>query len=435
MRDIRYDNSFRLAGGFNITNAEPIDSRIYVTEISHIYLDENWVMVKPYPGLIVSDPTGEIRICVNSDYTQESSWLIVRTNTPSGDNNDVVNTVVANNYTDALTRFANEANIGLFIYILSDETIDDVVYAAGPYVISGVDSLIKISVTDYTHVITGATYNNESIVSNNTIILDNFITSEALTGYTYNKTEIDNKFKSIDLFSIVEILPEGDEINPNKIYLINNRGESGNTFTEYIYADGKWETIGNLSVDTDFTNYYTKEEVDGMLNTKTITLSEDIKDDENSETITYYSGKTVQEILKDLSLRIKNINAGGSGNLVSIESGEGINITEEESGSKRISVDILNAEDNAISATTDGSLYVKNLENRLEILEALLRDFTENGAEFITTNNIGEYAITSISYANSTDDIKIIGTTGAVTLELDSITNIAYGDAEIIPEN
>lgn len=427
MRDIRYDNSFRLAGGFNITNAEPIDSRIYVTEISHIYLDENWVMVKPYPGLIVSDPTGEIRICVNSDYTQESSWLIVRTNTPSGDNNDVVNTVVANNYTDALTRFANEANIGLFIYILSDETIDDVVYAAGPYVISGVDSLIKISVTDYTHVITGATYNNESIVSNNTIILDNFITSEALTGYTYNKTEIDNKFKSIDLFSIVEILPEGDEINPNKIYLINNRGESGNTFTEYIYADGKWEIIGNLSVDTDFTNYYTKGEVESKLNTNTITLSEDIKDNEDDAEPVYYSGKTVQEILKNLSLRIKNINAGGTSAAINIVSGTAINITEEDDSTK-ISVIVSKDEDNAISVSeNDGGLYVESLKARVEELEKLLENV-------ITINNIGNYAVTSISYANSTDDIKINGITGAVTLELDSITNIAYGDAEPINE-
>lgn len=286
--------------------------------------------------------------------------------------------------------------------------------------------------------ITESDINVKDVQNNGTTLVNNGVVdlSKTLSDY-YNKIEIDDKFKTIDLFSIVEVLPEGDEINPNKIYLIKNNGEEGNTFTEYIYTNGKWETIGNLSVDTDFTNYYTKEEVDGMLNTKTITLSEDIKDDENSETITYYSGKTVQEILKDLSLRIKNINAGGSGNLVSIESGEGINITEEESGSKKISVAISNAEGNAISATTDGSLYVKNLEDRLALLESLLSAFTENGAEFITTENIGKHAITSISYGNDTNDIIVLkdGTTGAVTLELDSITNIAYGDAEIIPEN
>lgn len=74
MANIRYDNSFSMAGGFNITNAEPIDSRMYVSDIQHIYSPNNWKNVKPYPGLIVSDPTGEVRICVNSDYTKESSW-------------------------------------------------------------------------------------------------------------------------------------------------------------------------------------------------------------------------------------------------------------------------------------------------------------------------------------------------------------------------
>ena len=74
MADIRYPNSFGKAGGFNITNNEPVDSRMYVNDISHIYMDENWTKVKPYPGLIVSDPNGNVRICIDTDYTKESSW-------------------------------------------------------------------------------------------------------------------------------------------------------------------------------------------------------------------------------------------------------------------------------------------------------------------------------------------------------------------------
>ena len=255
-----------------------------------------------------------------------------------------------------------------------------------------------------------------------------YVTESDISDSYYNKIEIDNKFKSIDLFSIVEILPEGDKINPNKIYLINNIGKSDNTFTEYIYADGKWETIGNLSVDTDFTNYYTKGEVESKLNTKTITLSEHIKDNEDDVEPVYYSGSTVQEILKDLSLRIKNINAGGTSAAINIVSGTAINITEEDDSTK-ISVIVSKDEDNAISVSeNDGGLYVESLKARVDELEKLLENV-------ITINNIGNYAVTSISYANSTDDIKINGITGAVTLELDSIRNIAYGDAEIIPEN
>ena len=74
MADIRFDNMFWSPGGFNIQSGEPIDSRMYVADINHIYSAENWKKVKPYPGLIVSAPDGEVRICVNSDYTLESSW-------------------------------------------------------------------------------------------------------------------------------------------------------------------------------------------------------------------------------------------------------------------------------------------------------------------------------------------------------------------------
>ena len=68
MADIRFDNMFWSPGGFNIQSGEPIDSRMYVADITHIYSAENWKKVKPYPGLIVSAPNGEVRICVNADY-------------------------------------------------------------------------------------------------------------------------------------------------------------------------------------------------------------------------------------------------------------------------------------------------------------------------------------------------------------------------------
>ena len=385
-----YNGLIRFSSTIKPTGPQPLDDRTVVEFISDLTNIDTFTIDGAsiaYRGMLVSVlEDDKVYLLKNkNEITNLNSWVAIGSNNDVNIDDDYINQLINNILTNK--EYITE----------SDIKVKDV-------------------------------QNNGTTLVNKNGVVD---LSKTLSDY-YNKTEIDNKFKSIDLFSIVEILPEGDEINPNKIYLTNNKGEEGNTFTEYIYADGKWETIGNLSVDTDFTNYYTKGEVESKLNTKTITLSEHIKD--NDVEPVYYSGSTVQEILKDLSFRIKNINAGGSGNLVSIESGKGINITEEESGSKRISVDILNAEDNAISATTDGSLYVKNLENRLEILEALLRDFTENGAKFITTNNIGNYAVTSISYANSTDDIKINGTTGAVTLELDSITNIAYGDAEPINE-
>ena len=99
MADIRYPNSFGKAGGFNITNSEPVDSRMYVNDISHIYMDENWTKVKPYPGLIVSDPNGNVRICINSDYTKENSWKKINSEEIDGINsiiNELVDNVSAN---------------------------------------------------------------------------------------------------------------------------------------------------------------------------------------------------------------------------------------------------------------------------------------------------------------------------------------------------
>ena len=124
MADIRYNNSFSLAGGFNITNAEPIDSRMYVADIQHIYSADNWVKVKPYPGLIVSAPSGEVRICVNADFTKEESWKKI------GGGNVSVET-----FAEA-EELAVEANIGQVIYV-SGESV--------AYIVSGEGVLMKLA--------------------------------------------------------------------------------------------------------------------------------------------------------------------------------------------------------------------------------------------------------------------------------------------------
>lgn len=127
MTDIRYNNSFSLIAGFNITSGEPIDSRMYVADIEHIYLDENWVKVKPYPGLIVSSPDGEVRICVNSDYKLESSWKKI-----GGAGNVSVLT-----YEEAIS-LAIEKNIGQVIYVQNDNIA---------YIVTGANTLMKLAMS------------------------------------------------------------------------------------------------------------------------------------------------------------------------------------------------------------------------------------------------------------------------------------------------
>ena len=133
MADIRFDNMFWSPGGFNIQSGEPIDSRMYVADINHIYSAENWKKVKPYPGLIVSAPDGEVRICVNADYKLESSWKKIGGGAVS----------VAT-YAEAVT-LATQDNIGQVIYVSTESEYENQQYGAAPYIVTGNGSLMKLA--------------------------------------------------------------------------------------------------------------------------------------------------------------------------------------------------------------------------------------------------------------------------------------------------
>lgn len=257
-----------------------------------------------------------------------------------------------------------------------------------------------------------------------------------LSNTYYTKEQIEDKFSNFELFEVVLELPK-DSIEYNKVYIVasDNTGKT-NSFKEFIRIKGEdgsedsWEKLGEFKTNVDLSNYVTNDK----LNTNEVKLSSDIEEN-------YTKGESVQEILISLNSRIKAINSSIdsalSGGVTSIQEGSGITVDDSTSTSPKVSINIHEQADNAVEII-DNKLYVKNLEDRLALLESLLSAFTgDDAAEFVTNKNIGEHAITSISYGNDTNDIIVIkdGTTGAVTLELDSITNIAYGDAEIMSEN
>lgn len=164
MADIRFNNSFSLAGGFNITNAEPIDSRMYVADIQHIYSADNWVKVKPYPGLIVSDPNGEVRICVNSNFALESSWKKI------GGGSLAVET-----YGEAIA-LATEENIGQIVYVKTkssypaEEDLEEgataIEYDAAPYMVISEGNLMKLAMSTASGDIDGDVAELKTKVSN-----------------------------------------------------------------------------------------------------------------------------------------------------------------------------------------------------------------------------------------------------------------------------
>ena len=74
---------------------------------------------------------------------------------------------------------------------------------------------------------------------------------------------------------IVESLPAapatGDE---NKIHLVlSSTSESGNTYTEYIWVEGKWEEMGKFKPDVDLTPYLKVVDLTGTATTTGFSLS------------------------------------------------------------------------------------------------------------------------------------------------------------------
>jgi hypothetical protein len=64
----------------------------------------------------------------------------------------------------------------------------------------------------------------------------------------------------LSLYKIVTSLPTAD-IDANKIYLVASAsGLEGDNYKEYIYADSKWELIGEYKAEVALVNYYTKDE-------------------------------------------------------------------------------------------------------------------------------------------------------------------------------
>lgn len=80
----------------------------------------------------------------------------------------------------------------------------------------------------------------------------------------YNREEIDQMIGTIPKFSIkvVQSLPTQD-INETTVYLLAEGNETGDLYSEWIYANGKWELLGSQRVD--LTGYAKETWVDQKL--------------------------------------------------------------------------------------------------------------------------------------------------------------------------
>lgn len=119
---------------------------------------------------------------------------------------------------------------------------------------------------------TNRTINGHALTGNVTLKISDlendsgFITSTVsnLSNYytktqTYTKTEVDSRLDAINSMnvSVVSTLPQTGD--PHTIYLVPKSASGSDAHQEYLYVSGKWELIGDTSVD--LSNYYTKAEV------------------------------------------------------------------------------------------------------------------------------------------------------------------------------
>lgn len=400
---IKYNGLIRFSSALKPTGPQPLDDRTVVEYISDLTNIETFSVdgaSNAYRGMLVSVlEDDKVYLLKNKDeITNINSWIAI------GSNNDVK---IDDEYINQLIEtYLNDNN-----YITQEDVV--------------------IPVKDVKN-------GEASLIGENGIV-------DLSTTY-YTKEEIEDKFSNFELFEVVTNLPE-ENIEYNKVYIVasSNTGET-NSFEEYIRIKGEndnpdsWEKLGEFKTNVDLSNYVTTDTLTSSLNTNEVKLSSDI---EVSETENYTKGESVQEILIKLNNRIKAINSSIdsalSGGVTSIQEGSGITVDSTTSTSPKVSVNIGEQEDNAIELI-DNKLYVKNLEDRLALLESLLSAFTgENAAKFITSKNVGDYAVTGIEYTTETidetneDDIQIGKTDdGKIKLRLNSITNIAYNDAENI---
>lgn len=206
--------------------------------------------------------------------------------------------------------------------------------------------------------------------------------------------EVSSSITNFSLFNVVTALPEKG--NTNKIYLIPDgdfvSGNTGNTFTEYIYItektnDGKeysyWEILGQYTInnDIDLTEYVKRNELDNY--TKKSELDNYAKKSEldNYTKKTDLTGFTTKDEYQTLSNKYSDLSD---------------KYTE-------------------LSNTCSGLL------SRIEALESIISGATDS--MLITTENIKDHAITKIVSVD--DDINITNDEGVATIKLVKISNNA----------
>ena len=105
------------------------------------------------------------------------------------------------------------------------------------------------------------------LMVNGTKIVEEYDSEQEVQDKVQEITENINSGSTTPKFNIkvVDELPTTN-ISETTIYLLRTGDEEDNMYSEYIYVNNDWELLGTQKLD--LSNYYTKQEIDTMLQWK-----------------------------------------------------------------------------------------------------------------------------------------------------------------------
>lgn len=196
--------------------------------------------------------------------------------------------------------------------------------------------------------------------------------------------ELNERIDEIPTFDteVVDELPA--EGKPGTIYLLKDEGKD--TYSEYLYADGKWEKLGN---DVDFSDYVKKEEFD--------------------ETVESLAEKADAEELAD--------------NVYTKDEADSKFLTEHQDISDLATKDELAGKADADSVYTKAEADEKFLTEHQDVSEFVTKDELAEAVASLAVKEAVDELVNQEAAARADGDATAIAAVGAVTSALEGEVN------------
>ena len=242
---------------------------------------------------------------------------------------------------------------------------------------------------------------------------------------TYTQDEIKNLVSAIPKFSIkvVTELPTAD-ISGTTVYLVASGSGEQNLYVEYIYINDTWEKLGEQTIDLSnyptieemntaiadyLSNYYTSEQVDGIVST----LQESVN-------------KKLDRVDGSTSTALYGVGSSGQQVMFSVAQGTGTNTIVRRSG-QQIKVPLTPSEDNDATSKSYVDSLVTTKADKSEI-PSKTSDLTNDGNGISPFATVAHLALRKIVYTGISGSEYSMNNTAVVNL--DSFT---YSTFDSIP--